>query len=162
MHTRTRRIAVGLGIAFTILPLYAWMVPNMAMSTFPRQLLWALACLGVISIFSLVNRPTTAINRRILHCARFLFVAQTINTVGMWSLGVDPVMTQVWNMLIWGVLVGTFAIMIDPWLNVIALAYFAGFLATTQMPEHRMLMMSASNGVLAIVTFVRWREVASR
>jgi hypothetical protein len=132
VHSRTRTIAVGLGVAFTVLPAAAWLAPSIANSTFPRQLGWALGMLGVLTIFSLLNRTTTAINRRILHCGRFLFVAQAINTIGMWSLGVDPAMTQVWNLLLWGVLVGTFAIMIDPWLNVIALGYIAGFLATTR------------------------------
>ncbi len=162
VHARTRRIAVGLGIAFTILPFCAWKFPSLAMSTFQSQLTWAIGSLVGVAIFSFFNRPTTAINRRILHCARFLFLAQIINTIGMWSLGADPQLTQIWNMLLWGIIVGVFAIMIDPWINLIALTYFAGFLVSTQFPEHRMLFSSFGNGVLAVVTFVRWREVASR
>jgi hypothetical protein len=89
-------------------------------------------------------------------------MAQAISAVGMWVLGADPITTQVWNLLLWGLIVGTFAIMIDPWLNVIAFAYFAAFLVTSFMPEHRMLFSAMGNCVLTIVTFVRWREVVSR
>ncbi len=162
VHRRTRRIILGLGIVFTLAPFYAWLVPSAGMYSHQRQLAWALGSLAVITIFSIINRPQTALNRRILHVGRFLFFAQSITTVGLWVLGLDPYLTQTINLLCWGVLVGTFAIMTDPWLNIISLGYFAGFLATTQLPEHRMLITSCANLVLAVVVAIRWREVSSR
>ncbi len=162
VHERTRRIAVGLGLAFTVLPLYAWLFPSVSMYSHPRQLAWALGSLVVLTIFRGFNRPTTAINRRILDAALFLFCAQAINTLGMWALGSAPDLTQIVNMLSWGVLLGTFAVMVDRYLLLIALGYFTGFLLSTQMPQHRMLFTSMANLVLAIVTAIRWREVSSR
>jgi len=159
---RTRRITVGIALAFTVFPLYAWLFPSVSMYSHGRQLAWALGSFVVVATFSWLNRATTAVNRRILVAVAFLFFAESINTLGMWALGLPPNLTQVINMLSWGILVGTFAIMVDRWLLLISVGFFAAFLVTTQIPEHRMLTTAIANLNLVIIIAIRWREVSAR
>jgi eukaryotic-like serine/threonine-protein kinase len=164
VHTRTRSMAVALGIVFTILPAISALVPWASVDSPARQVGWAAGALAMLFVlsFALRGRNMSPINRRVYTATQFLFATQLILAIGGWILGISPSHIQVLNLFLWGTLFGMFALAIDRWMAIASAGYLAGFLIAANSPEHRMWVMSACNLFMTLVIAWRWRTTAER
>lgn len=102
----------------------------------------------------------TAINRRVFMAGKFIFLAQLVLAVGVWSMDLPVSLTLTMNLFMWGALCGMFAVHTDPWLGVTSAGYFIAFLFATRFPESRMWVVSAANLCLSLTVIIRWRPTA--
>ncbi len=158
---RTRTFMVMLiGVVFTILPLVTAIWPDVWPYTSAHLVEISVASVALVVAGSWWARDTlgaTLFNRRATATALFVFVAQTLLSVGTWIAGIGPELTQVMMQLLWGSVVAMMAIMLDRRFAWSAAVYFAAFLVSARLPEQRLYTIAAANLVLAINGFLIWR-----
>ncbi|HEY4178537.1 MAG TPA: serine/threonine-protein kinase [Kofleriaceae bacterium] len=157
----TRRLSVALALIFTVTPIMAAFFPQLGMATYKRQITWsgsAFAGLTLLAIWARRYR-LTPVNYRVLGTVQMMFGAQWVLAIGIWILGVEAPYGQVLYMLVWGSVVGGFALALDPWLLIAAVNYFIGFLIAARYPEGRMWVIAAVNAVTCGVLMWRWRDI---
>jgi serine/threonine-protein kinase len=159
---RTRHAVGILTAVFVVLPLLAGVRADMGLYSHQLAIVWAFAC--VCTSWALwiwaSRRPMTAINRRVFMAAKFIFLAQLVLAVGVWSMGMPVSLTLTMNLFMWGALCGMFAVHTDPWLGITSAGYFIAFMFATRFPEYRMWVVSAANLCLSLTVIIRWRPTA--
>jgi serine/threonine-protein kinase len=161
VHASTRRFAVALAFIFAVAPAIAAFLPEVSMSTYRKQIMWSSSALiGITVLIHWARRfKLTPINYRVLGTVQMLFGAQLVLSCGVWILGIPAPYGQVLDMIVWGSVVGGFALAVDAWLLVSAAGYFAGFLIAARYPGARMWAIAAVNAVTCVVVLWRWRDM---
>ena len=152
-----RRLAVGGGLAVTVLPLVDAVAQGV--DTHGKQLVWSLTWLAVMIGVAVRNgwRQMTAINRRVFMTGVLLFGAQALLELGTMNLGLSLVETRTLMLFLYGVLIAMFAMTSDPWIGVASAGYFAGFAVASFHPALALYVMSATNLVFTLVVMWRWK-----
>ncbi|MEO6772555.1 MAG: serine/threonine-protein kinase [Kofleriaceae bacterium] len=163
IHARTRTlVGAVLGLLFTALPLvvdHAGPI-NIAVRRWTYLIFsgaFALALCG----FGWLTRSTfgsTAVNRRALGSAAWLFVAQLALGLACWLLGLTLDATQILAVGIWVTVTGMLAIHFDHRLAVSAVGYLLALFIAARWPATRPYAVSASNLVFALNILHMWRR----
>jgi eukaryotic-like serine/threonine-protein kinase len=155
-------VAVLFGAMWTVAPqVTGWFDDRYGMGDAPR---WApyLWTASIVLLTMLVVRwgrdslSKTAINRRMIATVMLVFAGQLALQVGAHLLGLSAVTTQTLLLLVWAVVLSTFATMTDARFWVAVGSFFVAFLVACRFPSQRWNMMSASSFVLLITFVVAW------
>ncbi len=159
---RTRAALAGvLGVTFSILPLIDGVYPSaLPLDSHLGNVLWALGVLVIVlgvTWYARDSMRATLFNRRVAATGVFIFVGQTVLSLGAWAVGLSVEQSQTLMIFFWGTIATGVAINLDPWVAPSAAFYYAAFLFAARMPEYRLFAMSASNLVFGINAVIRWR-----
>jgi serine/threonine-protein kinase len=156
--TRTA-LGVILGMMWTLIPLGAYfMRDRLPVLAHWRLVIAPLLLLAValpLGVWAIRVLRATALNRALARAVVLVFITQATLAAGLMLSGASPETSLTMYPFVSFVASAMLAVTVEPWLFASAIGFFGAFLLTAWKPEHRYLLMSASNFlfVLNIVAF---------
>jgi serine/threonine-protein kinase len=154
-------VSVIFGVVWTIVPLVLWYVGRFGILTSSHLghiLANILLCVfgGGLFYWARDSMTRTAINRGIVGVMTAAFIAQILVSIGAWIADLPSSLVLVLYFAVWTGVAGAAVATIDARLWPSVVAFGACFLAGMSAPEHRQLLASFGNAVLAINTTFLW------
>jgi len=164
--TRTRATLVfSFGLLFTILPIVIWRVPGLYEASYALRAGWAgtMCCLlGAAAWWARESIGATWFNRRIVMIFLFMFFAEAMIAVGG-ALADRPTSDLYgWNLLLYTVVSGVMAIIVEKFLWPAVPLYVAAFLLSQRYPDYALPLTSIPTLILTMLAAYRWRPATLR
>lgn len=150
-------VAVLLATVWSILPMYSWY--SGSVPTYRRATTLDLLFVGMViglGIWARESLSKTALNRKTWGILLLVPLCQMVLAAGAWRMGLSVVTAQSLNLFLWSTIAAVATVSIEWRLFPTAVAYTAGALVVSGMPEDFLLVTGLANAILGLNIGVMW------